>query len=115
MPEIKTEVLTAVQFEEELRRVARLDARCGTENPLGAAVLQIQTNPTFTQSRLLTRILDALTYARGEFRRAELATLDTATRGLVIALMNASCSGTITRAKWEEAVSAAHQAQSAAT
>ena len=114
MSERTTEILTAFQFQEELRRVARLDARCVVENPLGAAVLQIQTHPTFTQSRLLTRILDALTYAQGDFRRAEVAALDTPTRRLVIALMDSLHAGTIAPTQWQEAVNAAHQAQSAA-
>ena len=114
MYERTNEILTAAQFQEELRRVARLDARSVAENPLAAAVLQIQTNPTFTQSRLLMRILDALTYARGEFRRAELAALDTATLRVVIALMDSLQAGTIARPKLEEAVTAAHRAQSAA-
>ena len=114
MPELKTEILTAVQFQDELRRAARLDGRCGAEDPLAAAVLQIQTNPMFAQSRLLARILDALTHAHGEFRRAELAAFDTRTRGVVIALMDLARAGTVSPIKWEEAVSAAHQAQATA-
>jgi hypothetical protein len=39
LPELKTEILTTVQFQEELRRAARLDGRCAVENPLAAAVL----------------------------------------------------------------------------
>ena len=105
------EDLTAVQFEEALRRAARLDAPCVLANPLAEAVQQIQKNPTHTQSRLLTRILDALTYARGNFRRAEVSSLDSATRSMVIALMDSISAGTTARTKWEEAVNSANLAQ----
>ena len=109
-----TDVLTALQFQDELRRAARLDAPCVAENPLAAAVQQIPAHPAYTQSRLLMRILEALTYTRGDFRRAEIAALDRPTRALVIALIDSSCAGTTARAKWEDAVGAANQAQSAA-
>jgi len=36
-------------------------------------VKKIEQNPAFSQSRLLTRVLAALTYEMGEFRRAEIA------------------------------------------
>jgi|KBSMisStaDraftv2_1062788.scaffolds.fasta_scaffold1733597_1 hypothetical protein len=105
------DVLTATQFQEELRRAARLDAPCALENPLAEAVQQIQKNPTYTQSRLLTRILDALTYTRGDFRRAEISALDSSTRAIVIALMDSLRAGTTARTKWEEAVNSANLAQ----
>lgn len=106
-----SDVLSPAQFQDELRRAARLDPPCLADNPLAAAVKQIQQNPTFTQSRLLTRILNALTYERGDFRRAEISALDSATRAIVMALMNASSAGTTTRAQWEDAVKAANAAQ----
>ena len=108
------DVLTAMQFQQELRRAARLDAPCVLENPLAEAVQQIQKHPMHTQSRLLTRILDALTYARGDFRRAEVSALDSPTRAIVIALMDSISRGTTARTKWEEAVNSANLAQFAA-
>lgn len=106
--------LSALEFEQELRRIARLDRPLALENPLGAAVEQIARNPAYTQSRLLTRILSALTYDGGDFRRAELSALDSATRGIVIALMDACRAGTTVRAQWVSAVDAANAAQSSA-
>ena len=105
------DVLTTVQFQEELRRAARLDAPCVLEDPLAEAVRQIQKNPAYTQSRLLTRILDALTYTRGDFRLAEISALDSSTRSMVIALMDAFIAGTTARTKWEDAVRSANLAQ----
>lgn len=102
--------MSALQFEEELRHVARFDVRPPVENPLAEAVQRIKDNPAFTQSRLLTRILTALTYQRGEFRRAEASALDSATLGIVIALMNAARAGTTARDDWINAVTAADAA-----
>ena len=82
---------------------------------LGFAVLAICSafagRPAFAQSRLLTRILVALTYGQGEFRRAEVAALDAGTYAMVIALMDAFGAGTTTRAAWEQAVTAARAAE----
>jgi hypothetical protein len=105
-----TDVMSALQFEEELRRVARFDNRKPVENPLAEAVQRIKDNPAFTQSRLLSRILTALTYQRGEFRRAEASALDSATLGIVIALINAAHAGTTARDDWINAVTAADAA-----
>jgi hypothetical protein len=98
--------MSAAQFQEELRRIARFDVRPPVENPLAVAVQRIKDNPAFAQSRLLTRILTALTYERGEFRRAEASALDSATLGIVIALMNAARAGTTARDDWVRAVTA---------
>jgi len=100
------DVMSALQFQEELRRVARFDVRPPVENPLAAAVQRIKDNPAFAQSRLLSRILTALTYERGEFRRAEASALDSATLSIVIALMNAARAGTTSRDDWINAVTA---------
>ena len=103
--------LSALEFEQELRRIGRLDRAAVPQNPLAAAVEQIARNPAYTQSRLLTRILGALTYDGGEFRRAELSALDSATRAIVIALMDAYRAGTVAHAQWVSAVDAANAAQ----
>ena len=105
--------MSALQFQEELRRVARFDLRPPVENPLVEAVQKIKDNPAFTQSRLLSRILTALTYERGEFRRAEASALDSATLGIVIALMNAARAGTTARDDWINAVTASDAAAAA--
>ena len=67
------------RFLEELRRVARYGRALPVGDPLAAAVRRIENGPAFAQSRRLTRILAALTYQVGEFRRANIAALDSAT------------------------------------
>lgn len=103
--------MSSLQFQEELRRVARFDSPHVGVNPLAEAVQKIKDNPAFSQARLLSRILTALTYQRGEFRRAEASALDSATLKIVIALINASQAGTTLRADWVNAVTAAEAAQ----
>lgn len=105
------DVMSGPQFQDELRRVARFDLPHKGENPLAEAVQKIKDNPAFAQSRLLGRILTALTYERGEFRRAEASALDSPTLGIVIALLNAYRTGTTRRDEWVAAVTAADAAQ----
>ena len=76
---------------------------------------RIEANPAYAQSRLLTRILSALTYEQGDFRRAEIAALDAETLAMVIALMDICAAGTSTREQWLRAVDAALAAQHAAS
>jgi hypothetical protein len=106
-----TELLSAVRFQEELRRVARFGSRLPVGDPLAAAVRRIEQNPAFAQSRLLTRILAALIHQEGEFRRAEIAALDADTLAMVIALMEVHAAGTSTREEWVDALDAARAAQ----
>ena len=106
-----TELLSAVRFQEELRRVTRYRPPLLVGDPLDAAVRKIEQNPAFAQSRLLTRILAALTYQQGEFRRAEIAAFDSDTLAMVITLMDAHAAGTSTREDWVRAVDAANAAQ----
>jgi hypothetical protein len=106
-----TELLSAVRFQEELRRLARFRPRLPVGDPLAAELRKIEQNPAFTQSRLLTRILVALIYQEGEFRRAEIAALDAETLAMVISLMDAHAGGTSTREEWVCAVDAARAAQ----
>ena len=105
------ELLSAAQFQEELRRVARFRPRLPVGDALAAAVRRIEQNPAFTQSRLLIRILAALIAQEGEFRRAEMAALDAHTLDMVIALMDLHASGTSTREEWVCALDAAKAAQ----
>jgi len=106
-----TELLSALRFQEELRRVARFRPRLPVGDPLDTAVRRIEQNPAFTQSRLLTRILAALTYQQGEFRRAEIAAFDSETLAIVITLMDAHAAGTSTHEEWVRAVDLARAAQ----
>ena len=111
---VSVDALSATQFQDELRIVARNDRPLVIADPLAAAVTQIEQHPSFAQSRLLTRILTALTYSDGVFRRAELASFDSPTRGLVLALMADFRAGTAPREAWIKAVDAAKAAQLAA-
>ena len=110
----RSDALNAAEFPNELRQSARLDRPLVIADPLAAALAQIEQHPSFAQSRLLTRILSALTYADGTFRRAELSTLDLPTRGLALALVNSSAEGSAPREAWVKAVDAANAAQLAA-
>jgi hypothetical protein len=105
------EFLSIPRFFEELRRVThfRRDAPIG--DPLDAAVRRIESNPAFAQSRLLTRILAALTFDEGKFRLAEVAALDAATLSIVITLMDAHAAGTLAREDWVRATGAAKAAE----
>lgn len=105
-----TEFLSAIRFQEELRRVARYRASPPIGDPLDAAVRRITRNPAFTQSRLLARVLRALTYQEGEFRRAELATFDSDTLAMVIALMDVHAAGTSPPEDWIRAAEDARAA-----
>jgi hypothetical protein len=98
--------MSLLPFEEELRRVARFEVHSPVETALDKAVQKIKENPAFMQSRLLSRLLTALTYGRGEFRRAEASALDSATLGIAITLMNAAHAGTTARDDWINAVNA---------
>lgn len=103
-------MLSAARFQEELRRIARYSTRVLTGDPLEVAVTKVKLNPAFTQCRLLARVLTALAYQKGEFRRAELAAFDSETLVLVIALMDAHAAATSTREKWIDAVAQAETA-----
>ncbi len=105
------ELLSPVQFQQEVRRVIRFRSQVLCENPLAEALKRIEQNPAYAQSRLLTRILAALTYQQGEFRRAEIAALDAETLAMVITLMDAYAAGKSTRDEWIRAVDAANAAQ----
>ena len=106
-----TESLSAIRFQEELRRVVRYRTSPPIGDPLEAAVRRITQNPAFTQSRLLARVLRALTYQEGEFRRAEVAALDSDTLAMVIMLMDRQAAGTTTREEWVCAVELARAAE----
>lgn len=105
------ECLSIPRFFEELRRAARARPGSPIGDPLDATVRRIESNPAFAQSRLLTRILAALTYQQGEFRRAEVAALDSVTLSMVITLMDMHAAGTSAREDWVRATDAAKAAE----
>ena len=106
-----TELLSVARFLDELRQVTRFRASPMIGDPLDAAVKRIENNPAFAQSRVLTRLLAALAYGRGEFRRAEIAAFDSETLAMAMALINAHAAGTATGEEWKCAVDRAMAAQ----
>ena len=112
-PEI--EVLSIARFQEELRRASRFCPRPPAADPLAAVLRKIEQNPAHTQSRLLTRILAALTYQQGEFRRAEAAALDVDSLCIAVTLMDACAAGTNVRGDWVRTLEAARAAQGEGT
>jgi hypothetical protein len=110
----EAERLSVDRFLEALRRIVPARPALPIEKPLDVVLRQIEKAPAFTQSRLLTRVLVALTSRQGEFRRAEVSAFDSKTLALVIALMDAHAAGTTTREEWTCAVELANAAQLAA-
>ena len=106
------ELMPMSGFQDELRRSAQFfRQRAPAADPLAETVKQIQQNPAYAQSRLMTRILVALAYQEGEFRRAEAATLDSESLFLVLKLMDAYAAGAHSRDEWVRAVDAARAAE----
>ena len=70
-----TELLSVARFLDELRHVTRFRSSSPIGDPLDAAVRRIENNPAFSLSRILTRLLTALTYERGDLRAPEFAPL----------------------------------------
>lgn len=94
-----------------MRRIAASHTPAPVENPLAETLKIIEQNPAFMQSRLLTRLLSALTYQKGEFRRAEVFAFDTKMLAVVIALLDAFAAGLPVRDEWIRAVDTANAAQ----
>ena len=109
-----SERLSGAQFQDALRQVVRFREQPLVGDPLVSAVKLIEQNPAFAQSRLLTRILVALTYQEGVFRRAEIGALDAETFAMVITLMDAFASGSSPRSAWVGAVDSARAAEQGA-
>jgi len=103
------DLLSATEFFEVLRHVVGFREQPAVADPLQHAVAQISDNPAFAQSRLLTRILVAIVRG-GEFRRAEAAALDSATKALVIALLDLRLAATRSQQDWNGAIEAAEAA-----
>ena len=105
------EILSVTRFQEELRLGVQALAPPAITSALAEVVKSIELNPAFAQSRLLTRVLSALISHAGEFRRAEVFALDSKTRALVLALMDAFAAGIPGRDEWQRAVDSANAAQ----
>ena len=106
-----SEHLSASEYQQALRDALRFRPEPVVGDPLAAALLRIERDPAFSQSRMLTRILVALTYGEGRFRSAEIAGLDAPTHALAITLMDAFGAGKTPRADWERAVATARAAE----
>jgi len=104
------ELLTGVEFLAMLRQVVEFRPQATVADPLQSAVDQIASNPAFSESRLLMRILVALSSGEGQFRRAEIAALDAKTLALVIVLMDLHAAGTWPAGRWARAVEEAQAA-----
>ena len=100
----EVELLSIIQFQDELRRLSRFTPRPPTPDALVAVVHKVEQNPAYAQSRLLSRILGALTYQVGAFRRAEAAGLDAGSLAMAVTLMNDYAAGTSAREDWIRAV-----------
>ena len=106
----EVELLSIIQFQDELRRLSRFSPRPPTPDALVAVVNKIEQNPAYAQSRLLSRILGALTYQVGAFRRAEAAGLDAGSLAMAVTLMDDYAAGTSAREDWIRAVDTARAA-----
>ena len=105
------ELISAVQFQDEMQREARSHHLASVEDPLGKLIAKIEGGPAFAQSRLLTRILVALSERSGTFRRADLMLLAMDSLGVVNSLLEGHAAGRITL---DECTRAAGRATAAA-
>ncbi len=105
------EILSVARFQEELRLGVQALVPPALSSALAEVIKSIELNPAFAQSRLLARVLSALLSQAGEFRRAEVFALDSKTRALVIALMDAFAAGVPGREEWQRAADSATAAQ----
>jgi len=101
------ELLSGEQFIARLRESVQFRPRHGSADSLRDVVEQIVRNPAFVQSRLLQRILVALTLGTGEFRVAEVSALDARTAALVMALVELRVAGDRSESDWTAATATA--------
>jgi hypothetical protein len=107
------DVLTLDEFQTELRRNARFEPEEELDDVLDTAVRKVTDNPALAQSRLLGRVVRALSSGHGEFRHAEASAFDAPMLRLIVGLMNAAREDTHTRAEWLRAATATGAAQEA--
>ena len=108
------DALSIDQFEAELRRFTQSRPIIPVADPLERAVKLIEQNPAQSRSRLLVRLLSALSGRPAEFRYAEVASLDSATISIVVQLMEARRSGGTAQEAWLRAAERASACQDAA-
>ena len=99
------------QFQAELRRIARFTPRASAEDALTAIVDKVVQHPAFSESRLLARLLTAITYERGEFRLAEAAVFDSDTLALIVSFLDGLSAGSVSDAQCQRAVASVEAAQ----
>ncbi|MBI3917572.1 MAG: hypothetical protein HY322_11265 [Betaproteobacteria bacterium] len=105
--------LSIDQFEAELRRFTHSRPVIPVADPLDRAVKLIEQNPAQSRSRLLVRILSALSGRPAEFRYAEVGSLDSGAISIVMQLMDARRSGATTKEDWLRAADKANACQDA--
>lgn len=108
---VTVEQQSFISFQDALRHLTRFMIGPPLDNPLAVAAKRIETNPAFAQSRLLTRLLAAMTSQSGEFRPTEISVFDKETLKVIVALINAHDAGTSPPADWQRAVDRAQAAQ----
>lgn len=100
--------LSLDQFESELRRFTHSRPVIPVAEPLDRVLKLIEPNPALSRSRLLVRILSALSGRHAQFRYAEVASLDSATISIVMQLMEARRGGATAQKEWLEAAEKAN-------
>lgn len=100
--------LSLDQFESELRRFTQSRPVIPVAEPLDRVLKLIEPNPALSRSRLLVRILSALSGRHAEFRYAEVASLDSATISIVMQLMEARRGGATAQQDWVHAADKAN-------
>jgi len=104
------DLMSGPQYLAALRQVVGFREQAAVSDPLREVVDRISADPHMLQSRLLMRILVALTSGAGAFRRAELAALDAPTHALVLGMMNIRASDLQGQTEWDHAVMLAEAA-----
>jgi hypothetical protein len=110
-PGVRSDSLSIQEFSRELRYGIPPDTIAAIGDPITAALGLIEEHPQHLQALLLARILSALTFGAGTFRKAEVFGLDRPARALAVALENVRTAGSVPNAVWESAVDAAGAAQ----
>jgi len=95
--------LSLAQFEQELSRFAHSRKSEPKDDALGHVIGLVKENPSHARSRLLARILSALSGMQASFRPAEVGSLDSSTIGLVQQLIVLRRTGTVKPETWTSA------------
>lgn len=104
-------ILSVDQFEQLLRRAARFIPKGTVADPLDALVQKVVQHPAYSESRLLARLLAALTFQQGEFRVAEAAVFDSRTLALIVGLLDMRSTGIVSDTQLRLAALATASAQ----